>query len=274
MKLTSKMSLVALLAAGVLPALGAAPAGAAGDTTAPALSLDAAPHYVTGSQVATAYDAETGRMEYWELDLALRWTTSDASGICGQAVTERSYDTLGGDQDAVLGSDTVAYEQAPEARRYAFRSNLFNDERGPGSFVVRSTDCAGNTSTSEVARTGVGFVEDSSSRVTYRGAWKTAKFSGFSGGSTHYATAAGARATTTVEGGAVALVMEKASNRGAADVLVDGVRKATVNTYAATTTHRAVVWEAVLSPGTHTITVVNKATPGHPRIDLDLVLAQ
>ena len=119
-----------------------------------------------------------------------------------------------------------------------------------------------------------GLTEDSSSRIRYTGAWKTARFAGFSGGTTRYTSAAGARATTTVQGGPVGLVMEKASSRGSADVLVDGVRKATISTYAAETQHRVVVWEALLPAGPHTLTVVNKATPGHPRIDLDLVLGQ
>lgn len=66
--------------------------------------------------------------------------------------------------------------------------------------------------------------------------------------------------------------MEKAPNRGSADVYVDGVKKATVNTYSSTTAHRVIVWQTVLAAGAHVVKVVNRATAGHPRIDLDAVL--
>jgi len=39
-----------------------------------------------------------------------------------------------------------------------------------------------------------------------------------------------------------------------------------------TTLHREVVWQETLKAGTHTVRVVNKATAGHPRIDVDAVL--
>ena len=66
--------------------------------------------------------------------------------------------------------------------------------------------------------------------------------------------------------------MEKVADRGRADVFVDGVKKATVDTHATSTRHRVVVWQGLYTRGTHTLRVVNRATPGHPRIDLDTLL--
>ncbi|HEY0487589.1 MAG TPA: hypothetical protein VGD72_15185 [Mycobacteriales bacterium] len=252
----------------------AAPAGAsardtARDTTAPTLRLEPYSRYVVGDTADITYD---GDFAVWFLRFALRWTASDPGGICGQTLTEQSYDTLGGDTDPVLGGDTTTTTRSAGARAYAFTENALNNERVQHRFVVRATDCAGNTAVSRIAETTVDIREDTAPEIRYTGAWRTARFGGFSGGTAHFATAAGARATTTVDGGPVALVMEQAANRGSADVYVDGVREATVGTYSATTRHRRVVWQALLPAGTHTVDVVNRATAGHPRIDLDVVL--
>ena len=70
----------------------------------------------------------------------------------------------------------------------------------------------------------------------------------------------------------VALVMAKGPGRGAFDVLLDGRRVATVDTYAATNTNRVVVLDRWMRAGTHTLTLVNAGTTGRPRVDLDAVL--
>lgn len=270
------MGVVALAIAGssAAPAL-AAPAA---DTSPPRVVVEPLAHFVVGGVLETGYDNEadvvSGLAEYWNTDLALRWRTSDPSGICRQSVTEKSYDTDGGGTDPVLGDSTSRYGVGARTRSLVFRTQEPDEARVTSRFVVRARDCAGNTGTSDVATVSVGFVEDLSPKVTYRGSWRTARFGGFSGGTTHTTSAAGARADVTVPGGPVALVMEKAADRGVADVLVDGVRRATVDTHSSTTQHRSIVWQAVLPAGEHTVTVVNRATPGHPRIDLDLVLTR
>ena len=70
----------------------------------------------------------------------------------------------------------------------------------------------------------------------------------------------------------VALVMAKGPARGKFDVYVDGVKKSTVDTYAATNTNRVIVWDTWMAAGKHTVKVVNLATTNRPRIDLDAVL--
>jgi hypothetical protein len=52
----------------------------------------------------------------------------------------------------------------------------------------------------------------------------------------------------------------------------DGKAIAIVNTHSATTVNRVVVWQKWMPAGTHSIKVVNLATPGHQRIDIDAFL--
>ena len=272
------MKLRALTATGALALAGVVglptAAHAAADTTGPKVNLKPHAHYVSGVSFDPAYETDAGFtwLEGWYARYALNWTTSDPSGICSQSLTYQNYDTLGGDTDPVLGDDTLTTSLSSGARSYQFTANGWDWDRVPNRFVLRVTDCAGNTTTSRVADTEFGLVEDTGSAVSYTGTWATSSFSGFSGGTTHQTSKQGAAATFTVPGGPVALVMEKAANRGSADVFVDGVRQATVNTNAATTAHRQVVWQRTLGAGTHTVKVVNKATAGHPRIDVDVLL--
>ena len=102
-------------------------------------------------------------------------------------------------------------------------------------------------------------------------------FADYSEATTKSTTAAGASVTATVTVPAgnvshVGLVMAKGPTRGSAKVYVDGILKATVNTYATSAQSRVIVFERSIPAGTHRVKVVNVATPGHPRIDLDAVL--
>lgn len=255
----------------VLPALllPAAGSSAATDTRPPTLVLDPFPRYRLGSQVDTSYWPDE---TYWLARYRVQWKASDPSGICSQTVAWAGYDR-GDENDPVLGEWTGYYSVSAKARTFDFQTDTYDTDRGPDVFLVRSTDCAGNTATSSVAVTKFGIREDDAPGITYRGTWSVSNFQGFSGGTTHYSTKAGDSFTTTFTGdGPVALVMEKAANRGSADVYVDGVYRKTINTNSSTTKHRVVVWQAIYKPGPHTLRVVNKGTPGHPRIDLDAVL--
>ncbi len=78
--------------------------------------------------------------------------------------------------------------------------------------------------------------------------------------------------TVPVRGGPVAVVVERAADRGEVDVYVDGTKRARVDTGAATTAHRMIVWESLLAPGSHTLRLVAVGTPGRPRVDLDALL--
>ena len=254
-----KLAVAALAVSALLGPLAAATRAAAPpDTTPPAVSVLPA-RYVVGSTIDATVPESDGESYYtWSYRFA--WTASDPSGICRQSVTEYSYEEMGS-----TGRVT------PTLRGLNRGTNNFDFGRGGDSIVLHVTDCAGNKATSNRASAPGRIVEDDDSSLLYTGQWAVAHFSGFAGGTTHYTTQRGARMTQLVNGGSVALVMEQAANRGAADVYVDDVLRATVDTYSATTVHRHVVWEALLPKGTHTVAVVNRATPGHPRIDLDVI---
>ena len=63
------------------------------------------------------------------------------------------------------------------------------------------------------------------------------------------------------------------SGNGSASLFVDGTLNATLNEHATATSYRNIVgrW-GWTSTGTHTIKIVNSATKGHPRFDLDGVV--
>lgn len=169
---------------------------------------------------------------------------------------------------------------------YTVSTTDYDDEFGGGSFkltdvLVTAHDCAGNTR-SKFSYTlphviqEDGFSPNGHATFAYTGAWSVSNFSGFSGGHTRKTTAAGAAVTIGVDmlnaNQHVALVMEKAADRGKAKIYVDGVLKTTIDTYSATAKHRVVVYDVKLSAGHHTIKIVNSATAGRPRIDLDAIL--
>ena len=71
----------------------------------------------------------------------------------------------------------------------------------------------------------------------------------------------------------VALVMAKGPARGKAAIYFDGTLATTVDTYAKANVNRVVMWDKALTgSANHTIKVVNLATSGHPRIDIDAYL--
>ena len=107
--------------------------------------------------------------------------------------------------------------------------------------------------------------------VVYAGTWTSQTSPSFSGGSAKFATAASASATfVTTSVRAIGFVTTQATTRGSFKVYVDGVLKATVSAYTATTTYRRDVYAfAWPTAGNHNIKVVVVGTAGHPRVDVD-----
>jgi beta-N-acetylhexosaminidase len=138
-------------------------------------------------------------------------------------------------------------------------------------FVVRATDGAGNTSGWSYGPVVVPAVRESSSTlVRFSRGWRTVWGTGYSGGATRYATAAGAWASYTFTGTAVGWVSEVGPTRGSARVYVDGDYVTTVNLHAATTGLRRIVYATSWpSQGTHTLKIIVLGTAGHARIDAD-----
>jgi hypothetical protein len=71
-------------------------------------------------------------------------------------------------------------------------------------------------------------------------------------------------------GRAVAFVSTKATNRGKAEIWLDGVRVATLDLRSSTTRYRQIVWQKSWpTPGRHTVVVRVLGTAGRPRVDAD-----
>jgi hypothetical protein len=108
---------------------------------------------------------------------------------------------------------------------------------------------------------------------TYSGKWSVSKCVCADGASQTYTTARSAIASFALNaklGEHVALMMAEGPGRGSAKVYVDGVLNATINTHFGTNTNRVITWDSpALKAGGHVIKIVNLATPGHARIDVN-----
>jgi hypothetical protein len=138
-------------------------------------------------------------------------------------------------------------------------------------FAIRATDKVGNIGAwaygSTFKLTGV---SQASSAVHYHGTWATSTSTTWWGGTARSSSTKGSTATFTFTGKSIAWVGLKAVNRGKANVYVNGVLKATVNLYAATTLKRRIVWSAnYATSATRTVTIKVLGTSGRPRVDVD-----
>ncbi len=138
-------------------------------------------------------------------------------------------------------------------------------------YVVKATDGAGNTTGWTYGPTFEPFIrQQSGGVVAFHGTWHTSSTVYASGGSLAYSTTSGASASYTFAGMSVSWVSYRGPNRGKAAVYLDGVYKATVDLYSAAYHSKQVVYAATWpTSGIHTIRIVNLATSGRPRVDVD-----
>ncbi len=115
--------------------------------------------------------------------------------------------------------------------------------------------------------------QESSSRIHWVGTWHRQVYFRASGGATRYTTAPGASASITFTGWSFAWIAPVGPTRGSARVYVDGTRVRTVSLYRSAGRNQQMVY-LVSWPTrrTHTIKIVNVATSGHPRVDVDAFL--
>jgi hypothetical protein len=138
-------------------------------------------------------------------------------------------------------------------------------------YRITPTDIVGLVGPATLSPTFYPILVQSTSWTAVSGTWGTSTSSGFSGGTTRYATKAGTSATfTATSARSIAIVATRAATRGSFKVYVDGVYKATVSTYSTTLKFRQLVYQFNWSsPGTHRIKIVVSGTSGHSRVDLD-----
>lgn len=272
------MALAVGLTAGFLVAW-TGPASAT-DRTAPSLTVARHALFLQGGIISpsTAPDSN-GETFVDSIPMYTTWRARDASGICGYDV-KADY----------AGSFPQTLVSGTHATRYNGSATDYDDQQGGGSFkimgwIVVAHDCSGNTTSKESELLPSVTQENGSSpdergkipTIGYTGTWSTATCTCWSAGAVRKSTQRGAAATITYDSTApataIGLVMEKAPNRGRFTLLVDGVSKGTVDTFASSPTHRVIVWAGTLAvAGHHVVRLVNQATAGRPRIDLDAVL--
>ena len=137
-------------------------------------------------------------------------------------------------------------------------------------FRVASQDAVGLVSADSYGPVFTPTVYQQRTRTTYAGTWRTGSSASYSGGTTRYATAAGASATFSFTGRAVAFTTAKGPTRGRFKVYLDGRYKGTFNTYASRSRHRQVLYGyAWSSAGAHKLKIGVVGTAGHPRVDVD-----
>lgn len=268
---------VALAAATLVAATAlTVPAHGAADTTPPALSLAPSASFKVGGTLTDSLVSES--FYSYDIPISVGWSATDASGICGYA--------YGG---ALAGGPTTFTTVAPSVRSWQGTTTDYDGTFGGGSgvmvgFTVIARDCAGNAASRTASTVTRIYSESGESAtdfpipVTYQGAWATSTCECWLGDAVRRTSSRNASAsfqvTVPANGHNVAVVTNTGPTRGTFDIRVDGVQRATYNAYATAAAKRnsVVAWQAGLSAGQHTITLVNRATAGHPRMDVDAVL--
>lgn len=277
---TTSLGSLLCLSVAMLPT----PAQAATDNTPPTLKTPIKSSFKVGSQVpldgACFNEATEAKVFVSE---RFRWAGADDSGLVRYDVVEESRGEGPGDR---LLNSTQTHLRVDNA------TNWTNDCGGgafqPKGWLVTAKDATGNATTRFVGGGLIGLTQDDglvdspygapAAQPFYTGLWGVSSCDCWSNRTSHKTVVPGAAATIAVTVAAddadhVGLVMAKGPDRGKFKVYVDGVPQETVDTYAATSRPRVIVWQTALrAAGTHEVKIVNLATPGRPRIDLDAVL--
>lgn len=251
------------------------------DGTAPALTLKPLQFVVGASLDAAGPVSDDCGSASWNNDvpLLMRWSAADTtSGVATYDVWRQAPGLLGKVVSGTTGT------------RHRLVGTNYDGSCGGGSstegnYWVVAHDNRGNSATSSARpryvrvwqETGADLFDVAEVPVARKRAWRTSTCTCYNNGRTLYSTAKGASLTytitTTEPGQTVAVVAEKNTNRGKMKIRLDGTRASTVNTYAATPTHRVVVWQKVIRrPGTHTVRVKNVGTSARPRVDVDAIM--
>ncbi len=105
-----------------------------------------------------------------------------------------------------------------------------------------------------------GVYDDTSPKITYTGSWTPYVATGPYNGTLRYSSVIGQQATFVIEGNRFSLTYTANSNRGVAEIYVDGVLYATVNQYNATLAWQRTWTSGLLTDvGPHTVRIVHKS---------------
>ena len=218
-----------------------------GDTTQPSME-NARQRLVPGAQLGTS-----------AIPAEIRWSAADASGVAYAKLDRQLDGGTWSKVDAHIVADAKAVSLS-RGHRYRFR--------------VRAVDGVGNSSVFAYTPTfGVTAYTETNPLITYTGVWATTASADAYGGSMRGTSNKGAAATITFKGRSVAWIAPYSPLRGKASVYLDGKLVSHVDLHKAALSQRriAFAWNWTTS-GTHTLRIVNEATVGHPRIDVDGVV--
>jgi hypothetical protein len=258
---------------------------AAHDTQPPTLMTPVKAKFVVGSRIGQFRDTQDGNA-FYDVPMRLSWTATDNADTqlnydvweypqgaepnrIGNFITDTTFDVVGSDYDGFFGGapnvidrwGVQAYDDAGNSTaRTIFGAHLF----------VRQDDPTLHTIGTEAPTKAKG--------LRYIGDWAVATCKCFADKTTHHTETAGDAVAMTIDVAAdedvsrLALVMDQGQGHGKARIKIDGQLRGTVDTLAGADVHRGIVWTTSLRPGTHTIRIVNMATPQRARIDFDAVI--
>ncbi|MDQ3855012.1 MAG: DUF4838 domain-containing protein, partial [Chloroflexota bacterium] len=195
------------------------------DTTSPVIRAPSA-SLITGSTIANARES---------VPVRISWSASDASGVARYGARRSA--------DGATPTDVgLPIATASTITKY----------HAPGSvswrYDVRAKDRAGNVSGWATGnRFSVGGYQETATAITYYGAWIPRSYSAFWGGKALYTGATGRKATLTFRGSRVGWVSTRGPNRGKAEVLLDGVRKAVIDLYSPVLQPRRLVFSIAVN---------------------------
>ena len=200
----------------------------------------------------------TGRAIGSTISTRVRWpaATDDLSGVASyalrQSVNGAAWTTVTASTTSLSIDRSLTFSTA-----YRYR--------------VRAHDRAGNAGEYvDGPQIRPKLTQQNGTGVTYGGTWTGRSSSSASGGSTRYATKAGAWVQFSFTGRAVAVIAPKGASRGSAKVYVDGSYVGTTSAYRSSSQSKIVLFARNWSTsGSHKVKLVLTGTSGHPRFDVD-----
>ncbi len=205
----------------------------------------------------------------------LRYSATAPSGISGFDVSQ-----------VFAGAPPMLFEHVAKARPVTWRADNYNGDCGGGSqeqigWRVTAHDNAGHSASKEIGyRLAIvrwdnanGVQDPIADTWSFSAGWQPSTCLCADGGTQNNTVVAGRSGTYTtraVAGQHLGLMMATGPGRGKASISVDGKPGAVVDTFSPTNANRVYLWDSgALTAGTHTVRVVNQATPGRPRIDVN-----
>ncbi len=205
-------------------------------------------------RLAPAASIPSGRLGQNSVRVKLGWDATDANGVTSyqlqQSTNSGSFATVSLPSPAA----TTITRSLTAGDSYQFRAR-FTDALGHTSgYAVGPGFEVDNNGDSLTQSFLVKLYDDTSTAAAYTSGWKTGAVKNAFAGRVHFATKAGkdvrfvvrdtdvAQSTGVAQAQSLAWVSAKGPDRGIAQVLLDGVKVATVDLYAPTQQARQVVW--------------------------------